>query len=62
LHRPERRDRHRQWMRKPLRCHPITVAGLTSIWYRAVEAALGRATPRTNGRLRRVEGGVGAAA
>jgi hypothetical protein len=25
---PERRDRHHQWMRKPLRCHLITVAGL----------------------------------
>jgi hypothetical protein len=30
LDRPEWRDRPRQWMGKPLRCHPITVAVLTS--------------------------------
>ena len=28
--RPERRDRSRQWMRKHLRCYPVTGAGLTS--------------------------------
>src|SRR5215467_6261731 len=30
LDRPGRRDRHRQYSRKPLRCHWITVAGLTT--------------------------------
>jgi hypothetical protein len=57
LDRPERHDRHRQ--RKPLRCHPITVAGLTSTKVSRNEAALGRATPRTNDRLRRDDGGGG---
>jgi hypothetical protein len=31
LGRPGRRDRQRQWRRKPLRCHWTTVAGLTNI-------------------------------
>jgi hypothetical protein len=37
-------------MSKPLRCHPITAAGLTST--KVVEAGLGRVAPRKNGQSR----------